>query len=205
VGFTTTAERGPVTSLSVPESCHGGDSTTIRDHEKGTLVRVTEVTYPHVGFTRTGRLPAGYRHLRHRTLLGVGEHVLTRAGEAVLSFRMHRAIGVRITADAGRAAPGVLLTVGIGPLRAPCEVVWTVEDGDRVGFAYGTRPGHPAIGEEAFLVERDEQDRVWFTVTAFSRPAGTLMRVAGPFGVGFQHAFARACGLALRRLTTVKS
>ncbi|MEU4625483.1 DUF1990 domain-containing protein [Actinoplanes sp. NPDC023801] len=165
---------------------------------------MTEVTYPHVGFTRTGRFPDGYRHLRHRTVLGSGEDVLARAGEAVLSFRMHRAIGVRITADAGRAAPGVLLTVGLGPLRAPCEVVWAVEEPDRIGFAYGTRPGHPATGEEAFLVERDEHDRVWFTVTAFSRPAGTLMRVTGPFAVAFQHTFARACGLALRRLGTVR-
>ncbi|MFC4064606.1 DUF1990 family protein [Actinoplanes subglobosus] len=164
---------------------------------------MTEVTYPHVGFTRSGRLPAGYRHLRHRTRIGRGEETLARAGEAILTFRMHRAIGARIVADARRAAPGVLLTVGLGPLRAPCEVVWTVEEGDRIGFAYGTRPGHPAIGEEAFLVERDEHDRVWFTVTAFSRPAGRLMRVAGPFGVMFQHAFARACGSALRRLGTV--
>ncbi|GAA4929450.1 DUF1990 family protein [Actinoplanes utahensis] len=161
---------------------------------------MTQLTYPQVGATRTGSLPAGYRHLRHRTAIGAGEDVLARAGAAILSFRMHRAIGARITADAGRAAPGVLLTIGLGPLRAPCEVVWTVEEGDRIGFAYGTRPGHPAVGEEAFVVERDEQDAVWFTVTAFSRPAGTLMRVAGPLAVGFQHAFARACGLALRRL-----
>ncbi|SDT78802.1 DUF1990 family protein [Actinoplanes derwentensis] len=165
---------------------------------------MTDLTYPHVGSTRTGRLPAGYRHLRYRTRLGTGEDVLARAGEAVLSFRMHRATGTRITADAHRAAPGVLLTVGLGPLRAPCEVVWTLEEGDRIGFAYGTRPGHPATGEEAFVVERDEHDRVWLVVTAFSRPAGPLMRVAGPFAVGFQHMFARLCGFALRRLGTVK-
>ncbi|WP_430783486.1 DUF1990 family protein [Actinoplanes sp. G11-F43] len=165
---------------------------------------MTELTYRHVGATRTGRLPAGFRHLRYRTRIGDGEEVLHRAGEAVLSFRMHRAIGARITADAGRAAPGVLLTVGLGPLRAPCEVVWTLEDGDRIGFAYGTRPGHPAAGEEAFVVERDEHDRVWLVVTAFSRPAGRLMRAAGPFAVGFQHSFARLCGLALRRLGTVR-
>jgi uncharacterized protein (UPF0548 family) len=162
---------------------------------------VTEVTYPHVGFTRTGRLPAGYRHLRYRTRIGDGENVLARAGEAVLTLRMHRATGARITADAGRAAPGVLITVGLGPLRAPCEVVWTVEEGDRIGFAYGTRAGHPAVGEEAFVVERDEHDRVWFSVIAFSRPAGTLMRLGGPVAVGFQHAYARLCGRALRRLT----
>ncbi|GAA1580723.1 DUF1990 domain-containing protein [Actinoplanes couchii] len=162
------------------------------------------MTYPHVGATRTGRLPGGYRHLRHRARIGTGQEVLDRAGAAVLAFRMHRAIGAGVTADAGRAAPGVLLTVRIGPLRAPCEVVWTLEEGDRIGFAYGTRPGHPASGEEAFVVERDEHDRVWLTVTAFSRPASTLMRVVGPFGVAFQHVFARLCGLALRRLGTVK-
>lgn len=162
---------------------------------------MTQVTYPHVGFTRTGRFPAGYRHLRYRAPIGAGEDVLARAGEAILSFRMHRATGTRITADALRAAPGVLLTVGLGPLRAPCEVVWTVEEGDRIGFAYGTRAGHPASGEEAFTVERDEHDRVWFTVTAFSRPAGLLMRVGGPFAVGFQHAYARLCGRAVRRLS----
>ena len=165
---------------------------------------MNELTYPQVGATRTGQLPAGYRHLRHRTAIGAGEDVLARAGEAILTFRMHRAIGARISSDAGRAAPGVPLIVGLGPLRAPCEVVWTVEEADRIGFAYGTRPGHPAIGEEAFLVERDEHDRIWFTVTAFSRPAGALMRVAGPFAVAFQHAFARACGLALRRLTRAR-
>ncbi|WP_308285828.1 DUF1990 family protein [Actinoplanes hulinensis] len=164
---------------------------------------MTELTYPHVGFTRTGRLPSGYRHLRYRTRIGTGEEVLRRAGEAILSFRMHRAIGTRITAEVDRAATGVPLTVGIGPLRAPCEVVWTVEEDDRIGFAYGTRPGHPATGEEAFLAELDEHGEVWFTVTAFSRPASTFMRLAGPFAVGFQHAYARLCGSAVRRLGTV--
>lgn len=165
---------------------------------------MTELTYPHVGSTRTGRLPTGYRHLHYRTRIGTGPDVLARAGAAVLGFRMHRAIGARVTADAGQAAPGVLLTVGLGPLRAPCEVVWTLEEGDRIGFAYGTRQGHPAAGEEAFVVERDDHDAVWLTVTAFSRPASPLMRMAGPFAVGFQHTFARLCGLALRRLGSVK-
>ncbi|MEU8240503.1 DUF1990 domain-containing protein [Actinoplanes missouriensis] len=162
---------------------------------------MTELTYPHVGATRNGPLPAGYRHLRYRTRIGAGEAVLARAGEAILTFAMHRATGARIVADAGRAAPGVRLTVGLGPLRAPCEVVWVSEH----GFGYGTRPGHPATGEEAFQVEIDDRGDVWFTVTAFSRPAGTLMRLGGPVAVGFQHLYARLCGRALRRVSTVTS
>ncbi|MFC7527508.1 DUF1990 family protein [Actinoplanes sp. GCM10030250] len=164
---------------------------------------MTELTYPEVGLTRTGALPAGYRHLRYRTRVGTGRAVLARAGEAILTFRMHRATGARITTDAPRATPGTRVTVGLGPLRAPCEVVWTVQDEDQIGFGYGTRHGHPAIGEEAFLVERDENDTVWFSVTAFSRPAGTLMRLGGPVAVLFQHLYARLCGRAVRRLGTV--
>jgi uncharacterized protein (UPF0548 family) len=164
---------------------------------------VTELTYPEVGLTRTGPLPAGYRHLRYRTRIGAGEAVLRRAGEAIVTFRMHRATGARIRTDAARAEPDVRLTVGLGPLTAPCQVVWTVEESHRIGFGYGTRAGHPASGEEAFMVERDAQDQVWFSVTAFSRPAGTLMRLGGPVAVLFQHLYARLCGRALRRVSTV--
>jgi uncharacterized protein (UPF0548 family) len=164
---------------------------------------VTELTYPEVGSTRTGRLPAGYRHLRYRTRIGAGEAVLRRAGAAILTFGMHRATGARIRTDAARAEPGVRLTVRLGPLEAPCQVVWVVEETDRIGFGYGTRTGHPATGEEAFVVERDDRDQVWFTVTAFSRPAGTLMRLGGPVAVLFQHLYARLCGRALRRVSTV--
>ncbi|HEX8632116.1 MAG TPA: DUF1990 domain-containing protein [Catenuloplanes sp.] len=161
------------------------------------------LSYPEVGATRDGTLPSGYRHLRYRTELRRG--TFESAGEAVLSWRMHRALGTRITTDARLAAPGVRLTVGLGVgpvrLRAPCRVVWSVRDAHRAGFAYGTLPGHPARGEEAFLVERDADGRVWFTVTAFSVPARWSMRLAGPVGRLFQHAYARGLGAALRRLT----
>jgi uncharacterized protein (UPF0548 family) len=161
------------------------------------------LTYPEVGATGTGGpLPAGYHHLRHRTCLG--DVSLAAAGEAVLGWHMHRATGARIEASAPRAAPGVTVSVGlgVGPLRitGPCEVVWSVEEADRAGFGYGTLLGHPERGEEAFVVERDAQRRVWFTVTAFSRPAVWYTRAGGPVVVLFQHAYARRLGAVLRRL-----
>ncbi|WP_089296345.1 DUF1990 family protein [Actinoplanes regularis] len=164
---------------------------------------MTDLTYPQIGLTRTGPLPDGYRHLRYRTRIGSGPAVYAVAGEALLTFRMHRATGARIRTDAERAVPGVRLTVGLGPVSAPCEVVWSAQEEDRTGFGYGTLPGHPASGEEAFMVERDERGDVWFTATAFSRPAGALMRLAGPFAVLVQHTYARRCGQVLRRLSTV--
>jgi uncharacterized protein (UPF0548 family) len=164
---------------------------------------MTDLTYPEVGATRSGPLPAGYSYVRYRTLIG-GPEVFERAGEAVLTFRMHRATGARVTATAERAAPGVRLSVGagLGPLAAgvPCEVVWTVDDDTRAGFGYGTRPGHLARGEEAFVVERDAQGRVFFGVTAFSVPARWPMRLAGPVARLAQQGYARLCARALKRL-----
>ncbi|WP_405093057.1 DUF1990 domain-containing protein [Micromonospora sp. NBC_01392] len=162
---------------------------------------VPELTYPEVGATRDGGRPAGYHHLRHRVRLPDGAFPL--AADAVLGWRLHRAAGVVMRADAPRAAPGVRVTpgLGVGPARiwGPTEVVWAVDEPDRAGFGYGTLPGHPEIGEEAFLVTRGA-DGTWFEVTAFSRPAHWYVRAAGPVTRGFQLGYAWWLGRTLRRL-----
>ncbi len=165
---------------------------------------MTIFSYAEVGATRRRPLPARYNHLRYRKLIGEGDEVFRAAAEAVLTFRMHRAIGARIRSSAGRAAAGVRVTVTFGPFTVPNEVVYTVDEPSRSGFGYGTLPGHQEQGEEAFLVERDADGRVWFRVVAFSRPARWPTIVAGPIAVVAQHAFARLCGHALRRICTVK-
>ena len=162
-------------------------------------------SYPEVGATAGGGpLPAGYRHLCHRTRIGVGRAVFRSAGENVLTWRMHRAVGVGVTATGDRAAPGVGVRVLLGRgglgLAAPCEVVWVVTEPTRIGFAYGSLPGHPECGEEAFLVEPAPDGQVWFTVTAFSRPARWYLRAVGPLVPAFQRLYARRCGRVLRRL-----
>jgi uncharacterized protein (UPF0548 family) len=164
---------------------------------------VSELTYAPVGRTFTGDLPDGFRHLRYRTYLGNGDDLFRRSAEAVLTFAMHRAIGAKIDATADRAAPGVRLTVGAGPLKVPCEVVWAVDEPARAGWGYGTLPGHQASGEEAFEVVREETGRVWFSVIAYSRPARLPMKLAGPASVLVQQAYARLLGRALKRLGTV--
>jgi uncharacterized protein (UPF0548 family) len=162
---------------------------------------VTGLTYPEVGATRREPLPKGYDRLHYRTPIGSGAEVFDRAGEAIVTFRMHRAIGARIRTTAERAAPGVRLTVGLGPLTVPCEIVYVLDEPNRAGFGYGTLPGHMESGEEAFVVERDQQDRVWFRVIAFSRPARWPAVLGGPLTVLFQRGYAWACGRALTRLS----
>lgn len=81
-------------------------------------------------------------------------------------------------------APGdtVVLAIPFGPFRvsAPARVVYIVDEPRRRGFAYGTLPGHPEDGEEAFLVEHRDDDSVWITIRAFSRPSSRFWLAVSP-------------------------
>jgi uncharacterized protein (UPF0548 family) len=144
-----------------------------------------ELTYHDVGAT-AGDLPAGYHQLSRSAIIGHGRQVFAMASEAARHWQVQLRAGLQVTASSPSVAPNatLILGLGIGPLRlrAPCRVVYVVEEPRRGGFAYGTLAGHPESGEEAFIVEHHRTDAVSFTVTAFSRPATRLARVAGPLG-----------------------
>lgn len=163
-----------------------------------------DFTYADVGATESGGGPEGYARLLVRARVGDGAGDFRAAARSVLEWRMHRAMGVRMETDAARAAAGTPVVVGLGVgglrLRAPCRVVWTADEEHRAGWGYGTLPGHPACGEEAFVVSLDGAGTVWLTVTAFSRPAVWWMRAAGPLVPVLQRVYAHGCAVALRRL-----
>lgn len=164
-------------------------------------------TYPEVGATRDGGpLPPGYHHVRVRERVGHGPAALTAVVEGVVTFELHRSIGLRVTTSQPRAAAGVRVTSTLaGLLRIPCEVVWVLDEDRRGGYAYGTLPGHPARGEESFVAELDDHDDVWFTVTAFSRAAAWYARLGGPLTRAAQAVAVRRYVTAARRLATAAS
>ena len=162
-----------------------------------------DFTYDDVGATRDrpGFCPPGFRPLHVRTRLGEGHDVFRRAAEAVMTWEMHRAMGVGVHTTADRAAPDVDVTITLGGLvKAPCRVIWTAEEHRRAGWAYGTLSGHPECGEESFVVDRTGDGTVWLTISAFSRPAKWYTRAGGPATRGLQEAYARRCGVVLRGL-----
>ncbi|MEU6285266.1 MULTISPECIES: DUF1990 domain-containing protein [unclassified Streptomyces] len=162
-------------------------------------------SYEPVGATRDDLTvcPPGFHPMLVRTRIGEGQEVFDRAAEAVLTWEMHRAMGVGIDASAERAASGVNVTVTLaGLIKAPCRIIWTIEHPRRSGWAYGTLEGHPEAGEEAFIVDRTGDGTVWLTVAAFSRGAKWYARAGGPATRGLQHAYARRCGVVLRKLSS---
>ncbi len=145
-----------------------------------------DVTYPEVGATGDPTLPAGYHHDRRSVSLGHDEHSFRRGQEALRRWQAHYRAGATVTpADAPLVTgTNVVVTVRLGLLftLAPCRIVSVADDAEHFGFAYGTLPGHPEQGEEAFHVRRAADGEVTFHVVVFSRPAAVLARLGGPIG-----------------------
>src|SRR5512140_2467900 len=162
------------------------------------------LTYPDVGATAADRMPPGYRHVERTVVLGTGPQVHGRAAEALLTWQVHRRLGARLTADRPRAEPGavVVLVAGLAPLAitVPCRVVHVIDGPGADGFAYGTLPGHPVSGEEAFVVRTRPDGQVTFTVRAFSRPATLAARAVPPAGRLAQHLLTTRYLRTLQRL-----
>jgi uncharacterized protein (UPF0548 family) len=138
------------------------------------------LTYTEVGAT-AGPLPAGYQHVQKSAVIGRGRRRFAEAANAGMRWGMLRGAGLRVEATSAVAAVGSEVIVHLGPVRAPCRVVYVVDEPDRRGFAYGTLPGHAESGEERFMVRYDPTtDEVHAEVVAFSRHATWWSRLGTP-------------------------
>lgn len=141
-------------------------------------------TYGEVGAT-AGPLPPGYHHLYKTAVIGTSRQRFEDAAAAGMRWGMLRGasgrLKVRVTASSEVAQVGSEVIVGIGPIQAPCRVVYVVDEPDRRGFAYGSLAGHAESGEELFAVRYDPaRDEVLAEVTAFSRHATWWSRLGSP-------------------------
>ncbi|MDP9168351.1 MAG: DUF1990 domain-containing protein [Actinomycetota bacterium] len=138
-------------------------------------------TYSEIGAT-AGPPPVGYHIQRASAVIGHGRDRYEEAAQKVMRWGMLRGAGLTVTASTEVAAVGSEVIVGLGPVRAPCRVVYVVDEPDRRGFAYGTLPGHAESGEELFAVRFDPaEESVHAEISAFSRHATWWSKLAGPF------------------------
>lgn len=149
-----------------------------------------ELTYREVGAT-AGNLPAGYHQFSRSLPIGYGHQLFVAAGDAVCHrWQVQLGAGLQVSASSPTPVAGTVLLLGLGigslRLRAPCRVVYAVDEPQRRGLAYGALAGHPESGEEAFMIEHHDDDSVSFRITAFSGPATRLARIAGPLGAVVQ-------------------
>jgi uncharacterized protein (UPF0548 family) len=141
-----------------------------------------EPTYTEIGATRHAQLPPGYHHGRYQIRLPERPDVFDRAVHGLRSWVPHKGAGLTVVPDAPpRQGATVAVAAPLGPITAVavCRIVYVIDEADQFGFAYGTLPGHPERGEEAFIVRRTD-DGAEFTIVVFSQPAELLARAGGP-------------------------
>lgn len=155
--------------------------------ELAAALRVVPYSYAPVG-ALAGDPPPGFAAL-HRCVT-LGRRDFDGASRELLSGQMHSRSGLHVQASDIPLKVGsiVLLSPGMGRLwlPIPCRVVDVIDEPRRSGFTYGTLPGHPEAGEERFLLEQQDDGRIDFTITAYSKPASTLAKLAGPLGPAAQ-------------------
>jgi len=182
------------------------------------------LNYPHMGQTRSiaaqpsgqGEWPQGFGTLvDEQVRVGTGPAAFAALAEGIMTWQIQRLAGLRVSAPP-RAVPGarVVSGFGVGKVRlpVPCEVVWSLEPGrvvradgvelEMAGFGYGTLPGHPALGEEAFLALLTDDGGVYFRVLAFSKPSGLLFALGAPVTKLTQKSVTKSYVQAARRLAS---
>ena len=107
-----------------------------------------------------------------------------RAKDSLRLWQTHRHVGATLTPNNPPLVTGTVVVVIFHfvpvHVEAPCRIVYVTDEANRFGFAYGSLPGHPERGEEAFHVRREADGAVTFDIVVFSRPGDWLVRIGSP-------------------------
>ncbi len=160
-------------------------------------------SYKDIGATRDCPAPAGATVDHNRILLGHGGAVYDKAIDALRRWQMFALTWVTLCSSAAPIEIDSTVAVivrhyGFWSMNA-ARIVYTIEEPDRFGFAYGTLGEHAEAGEERFLIERNpDEDSIWYDLYAFSTPNALLARLGYPLTRGLQKRFARESLQAMR-------
>ncbi|CAN5510904.1 DUF1990 domain-containing protein [soil metagenome] len=153
-------------------------------------------SYPEIGATKSNSAPPGYNIDHNRVKLGSGPAAFERAKSAIIGWKMFDLDWVELIVD--NTPIEIDQTVAIlvhhfsfYSLNA-ARIVYTLDEAENFGFAYGTLTEHGEIGEERFSVEIDPKSgEVWYDLYAFSRPVSLLALAGYPLSRHLQKSFAR--------------
>lgn len=171
--------------------------------------RPLRLTYAAAGATRGSDWPAGFDHDRNSAELGRGAEAFEKAAAALRAWHMFPAGWTAIIPAGAPQREGecvaILFRIGGVWWLSAARIVYEVNDaGDgvkrRLGFAYGTLPGHVECGEERFTVTWHDDDTVRYDLCAFSRPRHLLARLGKPVARAYQRRFVRQSLAAMQQL-----
>jgi uncharacterized protein (UPF0548 family) len=159
-----------------------------------------ELSYAAVGVTRPAAdsWKPGRREFQRTVAVGTGEACWNRCRTEVISWGVKTRSGFQIQPSDGASLEAVegrdyllRFSLGLVGVTEPVRVIAVINEPNRSGFAYGTLPGHPVAGEEAFIVDRDQTDTIWLTIRSHTRPAPGWRALAFPIFLASQRLLRR--------------
>ena len=160
------------------------------------------LSYPEVGATRNAAHIPGYDNDHNEVCLGEGAEVFKSACDALTRWEHFPTHWVKIGPGTPPIREGQKVAMqarafGLTWISA-AQIVYTVEEPRRFGFAYGTLDAHVECGEERFLIEWLPDNTVWYSLTAFSRPRRWFIRLGYPLARRLQKRFVHNSFAALK-------
>ncbi|XP_042375872.1 UPF0548 protein At2g17695-like isoform X2 [Zingiber officinale] len=126
-----------------------------------------------------------------RVLLGSGPRTFDLAKSALLSWK-HFGLGWAFVNPKTPVEKGERFCVCVKEvipwMMMPLQIAYVREDTgglslNKASFSFGsgTLRGHLLAGEERFSIELDENDKVWYEIYSFSKPAHILSVISYPY------------------------
>lgn len=173
--------------------------------------RTAALSYPFAGMTRDAdsRASGGpeidaYNIDHNRVALGRGKTVWDTAKMAIRRWKMFDFPWVELfrhdtPITEGETVAILVSHLGFYSLNA-ARIVYTFDEPNRFGFAYGTLTDHGESGEERFSVEKDEDTgEVHYDLYAFSKPNQLMAYLGYPYTRTLQKRFASDSKAAMLR------
>jgi uncharacterized protein (UPF0548 family) len=158
-----------------------------------------------LSYPRTHEKLNGYDYDDNCIFLGEGNATFAAAKQAIRQWAMFEGNWARIYSSKTPIQTGEIVIMcaylfGFWWLNAS-RIVYTVEEPQKFGFAYGTLQHHAESGEELFQVEMDDAGKVWYRLRAFSKPRFWMARLTYPLARVFQRRFIRDSLKNMQKIT----
>lgn len=169
----------------------------------------TQSTLPYTYTPQNGTQEArieGYDNDYAKVHIGQGDQVFERAKTAIRQWQMFPPGWTIILPQNAPIQEGTTVAMYARAFglwwRNACRIVYVIDEPNRFGFAYGTLPGHIEKGEELFLVEKDAEGNVWYSIKAFSLPYRWMAKIGYPLIRQLQAKFRRDSGASIQKIST---
>jgi uncharacterized protein (UPF0548 family) len=151
-------------------------------------------SYPEVNASKTEQVE-GYDNDHNKIYLGKGETIWQNAKIALKNWQQFpqdwtTTLPQKTPLKNNKTVAVFFRMFGIWWMNA-ARIVYTLDDAQRFGFAYGTLPGHVERGEECFWIEKEADGSIFYHIRAFSRPRFWMARLGYPIARAYQRKFVR--------------